>query len=132
MNITIENKEMTVSTVKELMEAQSKLLEAFAQSIMGTREAIKEEVREEVRDEVIKDILSKSGDLNIGVDDFTAWLDEMNSCGFMGLSDDDIREKVMHDALSSTDYSDIEEMTDALDEMQRAFSEVYDAISEYI
>ena len=128
MNITIENKEMSIATISDLIAAQAELMQKFAESLIGTRESIKQEVKEEVEQEFMNGI-----DLGgLTTDEFKGWLDEMSAAGYIGMGDDEIAEKVMRDALSHTDYSSVEEMQEAIEEMGRAFEAVHDAIYDYI
>ena len=130
MNITIENKELSINTVSELMAAQNKLLEAFAESLVGTRESLKAELKAEVREEVEQELVDKAG---VGsIEELNEWLDDMRLSGYIGKDGDEIKSEVMQEAFQNTDYEDVEEMQDAIEDMQRAFECVYDEIREYI
>jgi hypothetical protein len=100
------------------------LLEAFAESLMGTRESIKNEVREEVRGEVEQEVLKYTPFENFS--DLTEWLYAMNELGIVGKYEEEITERAVEGLLEYTDYSSIDEMTSRIEELENAMSEIRD------
>lgn len=126
MNITIDNKELTINTVNDLMEAQGKLLEAFASSLLGTRESIRKEVEREI-------LQSAGYDPDVyEIDDLSDWLLDMSKHDLVGKDTEEIREEVLNEALSDTEYDSIEEMQEAIEEFQRVLQNVANEISDYV
>lgn len=124
MNVSINGQELSINSVDDLRSAQSKLLEAFAESLMGTRESIKNEVREEVRDEVEQEVLKYTPFENFS--DLTEWLYAMNELGIVGKYEEEITERAVEGLLEYTDYSFIDEMTSRIEELEDAMREIRD------
>ena len=121
MNVTIGTQELAINSINDLCHAQSKLLEVFAESLVGTKERIRKDVE--------LDILSHASGRFSNIKELTDWLDNMDRIEILGLSEEEIKDMAVRDALSMTDYESIEEMQDAIEAYQSALINIQDNIN---
>lgn len=124
MNISIENKELSINNAEDLMAAQRNLLEAFTESLLRSSEKEKE------RDEMEERLLKASGVETL--DDLVEWLEDMSRAGYAGLSAEEIRNEVVAEALSNTDFDSVGELIDRMDDYSRAIENIYSEVSEFM
>ena len=123
MKAVIGEKELEIKSIGSLVQAVGMLLESFAESLMGSKEELKEEAYKEILAHTPLD-----ADLQTSVKELTDWLDEMDNIGLIGCSEEEIKRKAIEDELTYTDYDSIEEIMEKLEEYERAFEVIKDAV----